>query len=80
MFWNLMFFNDIKRTNDNYSYWLGRLIYLSMINEHIISFEFGSNSLNATCDFNTKTYSSKGKIFMNWNVQNEWYNGKENTR
>jgi hypothetical protein len=36
-----------------------------MINEHIISIEFGSNSFNATCDFNTKVNSSKGEVFMN---------------
>jgi hypothetical protein len=36
-----------------------------MIDEHIISIEFGSNSLNATCDFNTKARSLKEKIFMN---------------
>jgi len=36
-----------------------------MINEHIVSIEFGSNSFNATYDFNTKACSSKGKIFMN---------------
>jgi hypothetical protein len=36
-----------------------------MIDEHIISFEFGSNSFNATCDFNTKTHFSKGEVFMN---------------
>jgi len=39
-----------------------------MIDEHIISIEFGSNPFNATCDFNTKARSSKGQIFMNWNV------------
>jgi hypothetical protein len=36
-----------------------------MIDKHIISIEFGSNSFNATYDFNTKARSSKGKIFMN---------------
>ncbi len=36
-----------------------------MINDHIISIEFGSNSFNVTCDFKTKVHSSKGKIFMN---------------
>ncbi len=51
-----------------------------MIDEHNMSVEFGSNSFNATCDFNTKTCSSKGKIFINWNVQDEWYNGKKSTR
>jgi hypothetical protein len=50
---------------------------LSIINEHIISIEFGSNSFNATCDLNTKTCSSKGEVFMNWNVWNEWYNDKK---
>jgi hypothetical protein len=53
---------------------------LSMINKRIISFEFGSNSFNATCDVNKKTHSLKEKIFMNWNVQDEWYNGKKNTK
>ncbi len=58
-----IFFNIIKKlnfANDNNSYWLGRLIYLYMIDEHIISIEFGSNSFNGTCDFNTKTCFSKG--------------------
>jgi hypothetical protein len=36
-----------------------------MIDEHIMLVEFGSNSFNGTCDFNTKTHSSKGEIFMN---------------
>jgi hypothetical protein len=36
-----------------------------MINEHIISIEFGSNSFNVTCDFNTKAHVSKGEVFMN---------------
>jgi len=36
-----------------------------MISEHIISVEFGSNSFNVTCDFNIKTCTSKGQIFMN---------------
>jgi hypothetical protein len=48
-----------------------------MIDEHIVSVEFSSNSFNATCDFNTKTRSLEGKIFMNWNVRDEWYNGKK---
>jgi hypothetical protein len=39
-----------------------------MIDEHIISIEFGSNSFYATCDFNIKTYSLKKEIFMNSNV------------
>jgi hypothetical protein len=42
-----------------------------MIDEHIILVEFGSNSFNATCDFNTKANSSKGKVFMKSNVQDE---------
>ncbi len=77
------FFNVIKKlnyVNDNHLYWLGRLIYLSMINEHIISIEFSSNSFNATYDFNTKVNFSEREEFMNWNVQNEWYNGKESIR
>ncbi len=53
---------------------------MSIIDEHIILVELYFNSFNATCGFNTKTHSSKGKVLMNWNVQNEWYNGKENTR
>jgi hypothetical protein len=48
-----------------------------MINQHIIWVEFGSNSFNATCDFNTKAHYSNGELFMNWNVQNEWYNVKK---
>jgi hypothetical protein len=38
---------------DNDSYWLGWLIYLFMIDEHIILIEFGFNSFNVTCGFNT---------------------------
>ncbi len=71
---------ELNSTNDNDSKWLRQLIYFYMIDKHIISIEFGSNSFNATYDFNTKARSSKGKIFMNWNVQNEWYNGKESTK
>jgi hypothetical protein len=36
-----------------------------MINEHIILVETYFNPFNATYDVNTKTRSSKGKIFMN---------------
>jgi hypothetical protein len=36
-----------------------------MIDEHIISIQFGFNSFNATCDFKTKAHFSKGEIFMN---------------
>jgi hypothetical protein len=36
-----------------------------MTDEHIILVEFGSNSFNATCDFNIKVRSSKGEVFMN---------------
>jgi hypothetical protein len=32
-----------------------------MIDEHIISIEFGSNAFNTTCDFNTKARFSKEK-------------------
>jgi hypothetical protein len=75
-----MLLKELNSTNDNDSYWLGRLIYLSMIDEHIISIKFGSNSFNATCDFNIKVYSSKWEVFMNWNVRNEWYIGNKSTR
>jgi hypothetical protein len=34
--------------------WLGWLIYLSMIDEHIILLESSSNSFNATCDLTQK--------------------------
>ncbi len=76
----LMLEKKLNSINDNDSYWLRQLIYYFMIDEHIISIEFGSNSFNATCDFNTKVCSSKWKVFMNWNVRNEWYNDKESTR
>jgi hypothetical protein len=49
-----------------------------MIDESIISIEFGSNPFHVTCDFNIKTIFLKGEIFMNWNVRDEWYNGKKN--
>jgi hypothetical protein len=42
-----------------------------MIDEYIISFGSCSNSIIATCGFNTKAHSSKGEILMNKNVQNE---------
>jgi hypothetical protein len=82
MFW-IFKKNVIKKlnyTSDNDSYWLKQLILLFMINEHIISIEFSSNSFNATYDFNTKACFLKREVFMNWNVQDEWYNGKKNTR
>jgi hypothetical protein len=60
--------------------WLQQLIYLFMINEHIILVEFGFNSFNAIYDLNTKSCSSKGEVFLNWNVWDEWYNGKESKR
>jgi Fe2+ transport system protein B len=50
---------------------------LSIISKHIISIEFGSHSFNGTCDINKKTHSLKEKIFMNWNVQDEWHNDKK---
>jgi hypothetical protein len=48
-----------------------------MIDKHIISIEFDSNAFNVTYDFNTNSCTSKGKVFMNWNVWNEWCNGKK---
>jgi hypothetical protein len=50
-----------------------------MIDEYIIVVKSNSNSYNATCGFNTKTCSLKRKVLMNWNVWDEWYNGKKNT-
>jgi hypothetical protein len=44
---------------------------LFVIDKHIISIEFGSNSFNATCNFNTKAHFLEEKIFMNCNVRNE---------
>ncbi len=74
MFW--IFFYVIKKSiNDKDSYWLKWLLYLFMIDEHIISIKSCSNSFNATCDFNTKTHFSKREILMNCNVQDELYNG-----
>jgi hypothetical protein len=51
-----------------------------MNDEHIILVDLGCNSFNTTCGFNTKARSSKWEVLMNWNVRDEWYNGKENTR
>jgi hypothetical protein len=48
-----------------------------MINGHFISIEFNSNSLNVSCDFDTKVRSLKGNVLMNLNA---WYKGKKNTR
>jgi hypothetical protein len=56
-----MLYKELNIVNDNDSYWLWWLIYLSMIDEHIISIEFGFNSFNATCGFNTKVRSLKAK-------------------
>jgi hypothetical protein len=36
-----------------------------MIDKQIILVEFSCNSFNATYDFNTKTHSSKGEIYIN---------------
>jgi hypothetical protein len=46
MFWFffLMLQKKLNSSNDNDSYWLKLLIYLFMIDEHIISIEFSSNS------------------------------------
>jgi hypothetical protein len=58
--WHLnFFFNVIKKlnsANDNNSYWLRQLIYIFMIDEHIILIEFGSNSFNVTCEYSKKKY------------------------
>jgi hypothetical protein len=40
-------------------------MYLFMINEYIIVVESISNSFHATCGFNTKARSLKGKVLMN---------------
>jgi hypothetical protein len=40
-----------------------------MIDKHIISVEFDSNSFNATYYFNTNSCFSKRKIFMNCNFE-----------
>ncbi len=60
-----MLYKELSFANDNDSYWLWRLIYLFIINGHIVSVEFGFNSFNATCDFNTKAHLLKAKIFTN---------------
>jgi len=77
MFWNVFFYVIKKYINEKDSYWLKWLLYLFMIDEHIISIKSCSNSFNATCDFNTKTHFSKREILMNCNVQDELYNGKQ---
>ncbi len=61
-----MLLKELNYINDKDSYWLGQLIYLSMIDEHIISVELGSISFNVTCGFNTKAHSSKGEVLMDW--------------
>ncbi len=48
-----MLLKELNYTNDKDSYWLRQLIYLSMIDEHIISVELGFNSFNVICGFNT---------------------------
>ncbi len=72
-----MLLKNLIYVSDKYSYWLRWLIYLFMIDEHIILVELSFNSFNATCGFNTKARSLKGEVLMNWNVQDEWYNGKD---
>jgi hypothetical protein len=48
-----------------------------MNDEHIMSVKSNFNSFNANCGLNTKTHFSTRKIVMNWNVRNDWYNGKK---
>jgi hypothetical protein len=62
--------------NDNDSKWLRLLMYLFMIDDHIISIGFGFNWFHIACGFNTKMHYSKRKVLINLNVQDEWYNGK----
>jgi hypothetical protein len=66
--------------NDNDWKWLRWLMYLFMINDHNISIEFGFNWFHVACGFNTKMPYSKWKVLINLNAQDEWYNGKINTK
>jgi hypothetical protein len=50
-----------------------------MINEHIISIEFGSIDLMQPMILTQKHILQKEKMFINWNGRDEWYNVKENT-
>lgn len=53
--------------------WLRWLMYLFMINDHIISIEFGSNWFYIACGSNTRVHYSKWEVLINLNVQDEWY-------
>jgi hypothetical protein len=63
MFWIffLMLQKELNSISDNDLYWLKWLIYLLMIDKHIITIEFGSNSFNTTYGFNIKTIIQKEK-------------------
>ncbi len=58
---------------------LGLLMYLSMIDGHIISMKSEGNVFNDTTFFNTNAHSCNGDVLMNLNVLNTWYNGIDNT-
>jgi hypothetical protein len=59
--------------------YLSLLMYLSMIDGHIISIEFKRNVFNDATFFNTNACSYNGDVLMNLNVLGAWYNGIDNT-
>ncbi len=75
-FWKQKVLKLLFFDSGNNSKWLRWLMYLSIIDEHIILDEFNFNWLKSAYDFTTKLCSSKGKILMKLNVWNEWFNGK----
>jgi hypothetical protein len=54
-------------------------MYLSMIDEHIISIESKGSVFNDATFFNTNARSCNGDALMNSIVLNAWYNGINNT-
>jgi hypothetical protein len=54
-------------------------MYLSMIDEHIISIESKGSAFNDATFFYTNACSCNGDVLMNSNVLDAWYNGINNT-
>ncbi len=54
-------------------------MYLSMVDEHIISIVSKRNVFNDATFFNTNACSCSGDVLMNSNVLHAWYNGINHT-
>jgi len=66
----------MKEMLDKY---LGLLIYLSMIDGHIIFVESKGSILNDAIFFNINAHSCNGDVLLDLNVLDAWYNGIDNT-